>query len=202
MNETERRMLRRLHGELSAEGSRQLDQRLADDPRAAETFARLRDAWEGLEGPPLGHRDDALTRRVVAAAEAEVRRGAAHSMFFPRLAASCALLLGTWIGFTLQPTLDPVRSSVAEGVAPQAGSAGVSEPGALDLAILDLGVASGDSAMDLDLGSGDLDDAVLDRLTAEELFATAPTLSESYWLGDSDPVFGDTELPVDPGGTP
>lgn len=191
MKTIERWMMRRLHGELSVEESRELDRKLATHPELARTFEQLRATWDDIEGPPLARRDDDLTRRVVAAAEAEVRRGSASRLLLPRLAAGAALVLGTWMGLALEPALNRARSSsqTAAVETPAVESSAVESPaapGLFEIASLDLVVTTDVPAAELGF-----DDSVFDQLTGEALFAPAPTLAESYWLGTTDPVFGD-----------
>lgn len=192
MKTIERWMMRRLHGELSVEESRELDRKLATHPELARTFEQLRATWDDIEGPPLARRDDDLTRRVVAAAEAEVRRGSASRLLLPRLAAGAALVLGTWMGLALEPALNRARSS-SQTAAVETPAA----PGLFEIASLDLVVTTDVPAAELGF-----DDSVFDQLTGEALFAPAPTLAESYWLGTTDPVFGDPPASAGQGDIP
>ena len=197
MKTIERWMMRRLNGELSVEESRGLDRKLATHPELARTFEQLRATWDDIEGPPLARRDDDLTRRVVAAAEAEARRGSASRLLLPRLAAGGALVLGTWMGLALEPALNRARSSSQTAAVERSAVESPAAPGLFEIASLDLVVTTDVPAAELGF-----DDSVFDQLTGEALFAPAPTLAESYWLGTTDPVFGDPPASAGQGDIP
>lgn len=75
-----------LDGELDAEESRQVEQRLADDERFRLQLKELDEAWGLLEDLPRAEADDVFTRTTVAmvavAAKEDVRRGERREQTF------------------------------------------------------------------------------------------------------------------------
>ena len=116
---TEMDLMRRLHGELTAEEARELDARLGRDPELARRYARLRERWESLVLPPAAQAapvPPGFTGRVMAHVEAAALAGEGSALswsrapIWVRAAAAAALVAGMALGASL--SLLPQGSSL------------------------------------------------------------------------------------------
>lgn len=101
----DRRLIRFLHGELSAEEFERLRRRLEREPELAARLRRLETAWDGLELPPADPAPPGFAARIAArAAEADARGTREREAFRPawaRAAAAAALTIGLAAGAVL-----------------------------------------------------------------------------------------------------
>ncbi len=115
MNETERQLMRLLHGELSPEAARRLERQLERDGELRAARDRLARTWDGLELPPAAVPAD-FSAGVMAAARGlrknELRDGDLSWSLAPAWARTgaavalvCGLLLGTAFGSGFQGAL-------------------------------------------------------------------------------------------------
>lgn len=98
---SERSILMRLvHGELSPEEARRLEQRLDREPELRARYERLRASWEALELPPPPPAPAGFRDRVVAAARHSRGREVswAGAPLWARAGAAAALAAGLLLG--------------------------------------------------------------------------------------------------------
>lgn len=120
MSERERRLLRLLTGEASADEARTIRADLDSDPELAARFARLQSVWEGLELPEPAGAPPGFARRVTARlpdpSEPDSLLGLAGAPIWARTAAALALTLGLatgwWVGRDLTPSVDSLDEVV------------------------------------------------------------------------------------------
>jgi anti-sigma factor RsiW len=97
---TERQLMRLLHGELDAERARELEARLEREVELRARYRRLAGAWRGLEPPPAAPVPGGFSARVMAAARG-ARSGELSWSLAPawaRAGSVAALLAGLLLG--------------------------------------------------------------------------------------------------------
>jgi len=108
---TEIELMRLLHGELPAGQAAALRARMEREPELAAAWARLENAWSGLELPPAAPAPPAFAQRVLAQARRQPGLSWSAAPRWARATAAAALVAGLALGLGAGKLAGGARSS-------------------------------------------------------------------------------------------